>query len=343
MYHSEKWNYSDEAMSGVSAMKETVVMVEQTLDKRTYREGRPWWHGGAGAGQVMAAALAMTVGVAVALNAQGVDETEDLHIAEGGTQRAEVGAEPYMLDRVRMEDGATLKLVREGEGATVLIGAISVGGTATIRMEAHNGREEPFHLWLLDGGRGIVGTLRIDGSGRHGGNSGQRGGNGGSGEAGLPMVVNLVFSEGGYGVAQLIAEGRPLVPGRLELVSIGGNGGSPGPAYDPRTWWERYVRDFGKGYRLRSGIKGSGGNGGDVRVRVLWTGEPGLDDGYREREVAAERWPAVGERLGVGVSVAAGSGAGEPGEGQITLEIACWTGRSEEAKGEDGGTVRRCE
>ena len=318
-------------------------MVEQTRDKRTYNEG-PWWHGGARAGQVTAAALAMTVGLAVTLKAQGVDETEELHIAEGGTHRAQVSAEPYMLDRVRMGDGATLELVREGEGATVFIGAISAGGTATIRLEARNGRDEPFHLWLLDGGRGIVGTLHIDGSGRNGGNSGQRGGNGGSGEAGVPMVVNLVFSEGGYGVAQLIADGRPLVPGRLDLVSIGGNGGRPGPAYDPRTWWERNIRDIGKGYRLRSGRRGNGGNGGDVRVRVLWTGESALDDDrYGEREVAAESWPAVGERLGVGVSVAPGSGLGEPVEGRITLEIGCWTGRSGEAKVEDGGKVRRCE
>lgn len=283
------------------------------------------WRGRLGLRDRQAGVLTAAVGVALGCTAglQAANQDVVLSVAAGETYRVQQETDALVVQQLQMDDGAVLLLTEDRHrAATIVIESMTARGTTTIKVDANNDREGPRHLWLLDGGQGVLGTLVVDVSGRHGANSGQRAGNGGTGQSGAPIVVNLVFAEGGYAVADRIAEGDPLLPGRLRVVSRGGRGGEPGPSYDPRSRFERLLPRPG-GYRLRSGRHGSGGNGGDVRLRLLWAEESVLQGQYGEREVGSGDWARIADRLGVEIDVAPGSGPGEPKSGRIDLEFGC--------------------
>ena len=206
--------------------------------------------------------------------------------------------------RVGMSDGETLTVT----GGSLVLGELITDGTTTIRFgpDTPDGR---VWVWLLDGGKGVAGTLVIDGSGGDGGDalgdswSGQTVNLAEDGEPGRSITLCIVFLEGEIELMERIADGQGVVPGRLRIVSRGGNGGHGTLRYSHNN------------AELRNGA--NGGAGGNVRLRLLMWKAEGDSEWSRSREIETGGLQAWSQRFGVDVD----SSGGAAGQGTARVNV----------------------
>ena len=222
---------------------------------------------------------------------------------------------------LKADKGAANKVMVPPKGALV-IGELISSGTTTIKFVPPAGDE--ILVWLRDGASSVSGTLVIDGSGENGqDNTHRKGISGGPGQSGKPITVTLFYLDGGYILAERIADGEGLLDGQLKIVSRGGNGGDAGKLVFDTHYVTIPIR-IGRPARLPvpRNVKipsgGVGGSGGRVRLRVLLEKDAvfGGQDWYGEREILAKDWSPIGKKLGVEIDVAPGS-AGKGAEKKV--------------------------